>query len=71
MRLSFRQGLGWRPRGPIGIGIDISGNVWAVNNPGLGSPAGSLTEMIGAAGPVLTPLMACLTHSTPSAVCLP
>ena len=52
--------------GPVGIAIDAAGNAWVANLGG-----NSLSEFIGAARPVLTPLVACLTQATPSAVCLP
>ena len=52
--------------GPQGIAIDAAGNAWVANLGG-----NSLSEFIGAARPVLTPLVACLTQATPSAVCLP
>ncbi len=50
---------------PTGIAIDAAGNVWVAN--GLGN---SVTEIVGAARPVLTPLVACLTQMPPQAVCL-
>ena len=39
---------------PSAIAIDCSGNVWATN----AGTVGSLTELIGAATPVVTPLVA-------------
>jgi streptogramin lyase len=51
---------------PYSVAIDASGNVWAAN-----SGSASVAEIIGAAGPVLTPQVACLTQATPAAVCLP
>jgi streptogramin lyase len=51
---------------PQGVATDASGNVWVANNSN-----NSVAEFIGAAGPVLTPLEACLTQASPSAVCLP
>lgn len=51
---------------PIGIAIDASGNVWIANE-----FSNSIAEFIGSAGPVLTPLAACLTHTPAGAVCLP
>jgi streptogramin lyase len=51
---------------PESVAIDASGNVWVANNAG-----GSVAEFIGAAGPVLTPLEACLTQVTPNTVCKP
>ncbi len=50
---------------PTGIAIDAAGNVWVAN--GLGN---SVAEIVGAARPVLTPLVACLTQVPPQAVCL-
>ncbi len=50
---------------PTGIAIDAAGNVWVAN--GLGN---SVSEIVGAARPVLTPLVACLTQTPPQAVCL-
>lgn len=41
---------------PVGIAIDSSGNVWVVNS-NLGGTNNSLTEIIGAAVPVKTPLI--------------
>jgi secreted PhoX family phosphatase len=51
---------------PLNVAIDASGNVWIANN---GSSSGA--EIIGVAGPVFTPLEACLKQATPKAVCLP
>ena len=43
---------------PIGLVIDGSGNLW-VSNPGPdGSPVNSLVEFVGAASPVVTPVVA-------------
>ncbi|MGA9723140.1 MAG: choice-of-anchor D domain-containing protein [Candidatus Binatus sp.] len=50
---------------PTGIAIDAAGNVWVAN--GLGN---SVAEIVGAARPVLTPLVACLTQTPAHAVCL-
>lgn len=50
---------------PTGIVIDAAGNVWVAN--GLGD---SVAEIVGAARPVLTPLVACLAQVPPHAVCL-
>jgi streptogramin lyase len=51
---------------PNGAAIDAAGNVWISNKRN-----NSVSEMIGVAGPVLTPLVACLKVSPPHAVCLP
>ncbi len=51
---------------PYGLAIDAAGNVWVPNYDN-----NSVAEIVGAARPVLTPLVACLTHSPPAAVCLP
>lgn len=40
--------------GPMGIAIDFSGNVWVANN---GAATGALTELLGAAAPVQTPVI--------------
>ena len=53
--------------GPQGVAIDAAGDVWVTNGDG----AGSVAEIVGAARPVLTPLMACLNQKPPHAVCLP
>ena len=53
--------------GPQGLAIDAAGDVWVTNGDG----AGSVAEIVGAARPVLTPLMACLNQKPPHAVCLP
>jgi sugar lactone lactonase YvrE len=50
--------------GADGLAIDASGNVWL-------NAGGSVVEIVGAARPVLTPLVACLKQSPPSTVCLP
>jgi hypothetical protein len=42
--------------GPVGIGIDASGNVWLGNN--TAAPSGFITEIVGAAGPTITPYAA-------------
>jgi hypothetical protein len=47
--------------GPIGIGIDASGNVWLGN--ASAAPSGFITEIIGAAGPTITPYAANLPVS--------
>ncbi|HTT76440.1 MAG TPA: NHL repeat-containing protein [Candidatus Binataceae bacterium] len=49
---------------PFGIAIDESGNIWITNNGG-----NSVAEFVGAASPVLTPPVACL--STANIVCKP
>ena len=60
--------------GPSGIAIDASGNVW-VSDCGSHtcntSHPGSVSQFVGAAAPVLTPLAACLARPSPSAVCVP
>jgi sugar lactone lactonase YvrE len=40
--------------GPMGIAIDLSGNVWVANN---GAATGALTEFLGVAAPVQTPVI--------------
>jgi len=47
--------------GPSGIAVDGSGNVWTAN---FATSSSSLTEFIGAATPVVTPLVANLTTGT-------
>jgi hypothetical protein len=47
--------------GPSGIAVDGSGNVWTVN---FTTSTSSLTEFVGAASPVVTPLVANLTTGT-------
>jgi streptogramin lyase len=51
---------------PYGVAIDASGNVWTANYGG-----NSVSEIIGLAGAVLTPQVACLKQARPHAVCLP
>ena len=51
---------------PVGVAIDAAGNIWVPNKNG-----DNMAEFIGAARPVLTPLVACLKQSPPHAVCLP
>ena len=51
---------------PGPIAIDASGNVWVANYIG-----NNVSELVGAATPKLTPLVACLNRTPPSAVCLP
>jgi len=47
------------PNGLVGLAIDGSGNVWVTRPFGIGGTStGSLTEYVGAAGPVVTPLVA-------------
>jgi streptogramin lyase len=53
---------------PYYIALDRSGNVWSTNNSGLGG-AFSVSEMIGAAGPVVTPSQQCLING--GNVCTP
>jgi len=50
---------------PDGVAIDAAGNVWVAN------AINSVAEIVGAARPVLTPLVACLKQKPPHAVCLP
>ena len=45
---------------PVGVAIDPSGNVWVTN----GDYSTSLTEFIGAAVPVVTPLVAAVKNNT-------
>jgi hypothetical protein len=52
---------------PQQLVTDSSGNIWLVNF----TLQSSISEIIGLATPVLTPLEACLTQATPHAVCLP
>lgn len=57
---------------PWGVAIDASGNVWASNlGHYLYGGGDTLTEIIGVARPVLTPIVACLKRTPPSTVCLP
>jgi hypothetical protein len=42
--------------GPVGIGIDASGNVWLGNSSA--APTGYITEIVGAGGPTITPYAA-------------
>ena len=51
---------------PVGVAVDAAGDVWVANGNGY-----SVSALVGAARPVLTPLVACLKERTPSAVCLP
>jgi streptogramin lyase len=51
---------------PDGVAIDASGNVWVGN-----VDVNSVSEFIGAASPVMTPLVACLKQTSPHAACLP
>ena len=60
--------------GSGGIAIDGAGNVWATNtvvNTTTNIVGNSVTEMIGAARPVLTPQVACLMRTPSNTVCLP
>jgi hypothetical protein len=52
--------------GPGGVAVDASGNVWVTNYGG-----NSVSELIGLATPVKTPLVACLKATPPKAVCSP
>jgi hypothetical protein len=56
-----------------GVAIDASGNVWlAIAGALFPTPAPRfVVEIIGAAGPVLTPVEACLKRTPPHAVCKP
>ena len=49
------------------MAIDSSGNLWVANSGG----DNTVTELVGVAAPVLTPMVACLTQTTPATVCLP
>lgn len=50
---------------PIAIAVDGSGNVWIGNLGGTGAAAnGSITELVGAASPVVTPLAAGAKNNT-------
>jgi streptogramin lyase len=62
----FDPNLGAGFSEPFGVAIDSAGDVWVTNESG-----NSVTELIGVAKPVLTPLVACLKKATPHAVCLP
>jgi len=42
---------------PEGIAIDASGNVWTSNNGASNNGDSSVTQLIGAAAPVKTPLI--------------
>jgi hypothetical protein len=44
--------------GPIDLAIDGSGNVWVVNGEASGTYSAVITEMVGAATPVVTPIVA-------------
>ncbi|HKN01153.1 MAG TPA: hypothetical protein VJX23_11600 [Candidatus Binataceae bacterium] len=65
------------PRGanfnyPYAVAIDAAGNVWVTSGAAVpNGPQPSVAELVGAARPVLTPLVACLKQSPPHAVCLP
>ena len=52
------------------LAIDASGNVWVPNNP-LGPGNTSITEFLGLATPVLTPMSVCLARHSGSAICAP
>lgn len=51
---------------PNGIAIDLSGNVWTTN-----AGDNSVTVLLGAASPVLTPLVACELQNPPTTACRP
>ena len=57
--------------GPFGVAIDSSGNLWVANEGGGPDGIGVATELVGVAAPVLTPMVTCLTQTTPATVCLP
>lgn len=69
--IGYYTPLGAAFNGPRGIEIDASGNIWITNYSQSTGYNGSVSEIIGAARPVRTPLVSCLTQSPPSAVCLP
>ena len=49
---------------PQGVGIDASGNLWVGNSGGqLTSTPGTVTEIVGVAAPVKTPIQAALKAS--------
>ena len=71
---SYATGFNFSPTGaafsaPFSITLDASGNVWVVNN---GAPF-SVTEMLGLAKPVVTPIQSCLSFEAahPGQACLP
>jgi len=71
---SYTTGFNFSPTGaafsaPFSITLDASGNVWVVNN---GAPF-SVTEMLGLAKPVVTPIQSCLSFEAahPGQACLP
>ena len=53
--------LGGGMSGPFGVAVDGSGNVWVSNN---GSSSNSITEIVGAAAPVVTPLSVAVKNNT-------
>ena len=57
--------------GPVGVAIDSSGSLWVTSQRGGPDGIGAVTELVGVAAPVLTPMVACLTKTTPATVCLP
>jgi hypothetical protein len=59
--VSPANGLVHTYNGPVGIGIDGSGNVWLGN--ASAAPAAFITEIVGAAGPAITPYSANLPVS--------
>jgi len=71
---SYATGFNFSPTGaglnaPFSIALDASGNIWVVNN---GAPF-SVTEMLGLAKPVVTPIQSCLSFEVahPGQACLP
>jgi len=70
---SYATGFNFSPSGaglsaPFSIALDASGNVWVVNNGNF-----SVTEMLGLAKPVVTPIQSCLIFEVahPGQACLP
>ena len=57
--------------GAVAVAIDSSGNLWVASQGGGPDGIGVVTELVGVAAPVLTPMVACLTKATPATVCLP
>ena len=57
--------------GAVAVAIDSSGNLWVTSQRGGPDGIGAVTELVGVAAPVLTPMVACLTKATPATVCLP
>ncbi len=52
--------------GPGGIAVDASGNVWVANTGGIATASipGSITELLGAAVPVVTPIALGVKNNT-------